>query len=394
VLESFFAPLDYPNLQKMSHTSRQNVPILGALLRPAAALFALILFAHFPVVAEDKPDSSTVFTKCWEYGVSPLLEIRPAVDATNAYVAGSENKLIGLSLTGGTKLWSADLGGEVSSDLHLDGDSIFVVTSATGVESNSVIWSISKATGITEWRTEIPRSSSFRLGTSLGNIITVGSDGVAAAFGGLKGDLIWRTAVGSAVTSEPHFDDSGILFGTSKNEIVNARAEDGVVEVVWKTPHVPTAIYFNSRSRLVIGDDRGNLYSVQVGGRRSWRFRNGARISHVLAYGDEYVAVSNDNFVYDISRSGDVRWKRRLPGRIAGEPLILGETLAVSIVGTGSVGTGSVYLLDLKNGKVLNRIETSDESSAGLGARPEGTGLVMTSPGKVTYLTRGACSTK
>lgn len=378
----------------MSHLSNRKGLILSVPYRAAAACLSSIVFFSIalPQAPKGASGASPVFSKCWEYKAVPDLKVNAVADAENVYFLDSENKLHGVDITLGTKLWSTDVGGSVISDLLIADDSILVVTGSTatpGVGSKSILWSISRQTGITEWHIDIALSAAVWLGSVGKNVVAVGSDGAASAVDAGKGELTWTAKVGSNVTSDPYFDEIGAAFGIARNEVVRIAGQDGSVRSLWKSKHIPTAVFVDTRGRMLVGDERGNLVSVSADGSRVWSFKNGARISRVLAYGGEYIAASNDNFVYDISRGGDVRWKRRLSGRVAGTPVVLGNNLIVSIV-----GAGAVYVLDLKNGKISNRVETGDETTAGIAARLNGQGFVMTGVRAVSYFDRGKCPAK
>ena len=376
----------------MSHLFRRKVPRFKAHPWLFTVCFSLCVLSAsiYPAPDEDQVNESVVFTKCWDYAAVPDLRVEPVSDETNVYFLNNENKLIAVHLNAGSKIWSAEIGGDVASNLLIAGDSIIVVTNIGGPGSSpkSLLWSLSRETGITEWRTDIPPSASVFLGRSEKAILTLGSDGVVAAFSA-RGEVIWRAELGSPLSSQPYFDDVGAAVGTTKNDVVAIAGSDGGVKVLWKSKHAPTAVYLNSRTRILVGDERGNLFSLPAGANPSWRFRNGARISRVLSNNTGYLAISDDNFVYNISRSGDVKWKRRLPGRVAGTPLVIADALVLSIV-----GTGAVYALDLKNGKISNRIETGEESSVGVTGKAESQGFAITGLIRVSYFSRAKCSSK
>jgi hypothetical protein len=108
---------------------------------------------------------------------------------------------------------------------------------------------------------------------------------------------------------------------------------------------------------LITGDERGNITRFKgLGPAVSWRFRNGARISTLLATEKGILAASLDNFVYLISSyNGDTRWKKRMPGRVSN---IVERT---EIVFVETVGEPTAFLLNLNDGK-----------SAGQAASPDG----------------------
>jgi outer membrane protein assembly factor BamB len=79
-----------------------------------------------------------------------------------------------------------------------------------------------------------------------------------------------------------------------------------------------------------------------------------------------------------------VEWKRRLSSRIDGQPLVLDN---VAIFPT--VGDGNVYVIDLTNGKILNRFENGENNPAQ--AVSAGSDFVMLTEESLTLYTRGIC---
>ena len=112
-----------------------------------------------------------------------------------------------------------------------------------------------------------------------------------------------------------------------------------------------------------MGDESGRLYRINGDtGREDWNFRGGGRFESLGIVGSNVLAASVDNFVYLISgSSGDVVWKRRLPGRIFGKPLILDELIFVAII-----GDPNLFILEGSSGKITGRILSAGE----LGAEP------------------------
>ena len=357
--------------------------------------FLLLIFATAApaVYAVSVVDEPQVFNKCWEYQVVPNLGVSSSADAASVYFFDNENKLQGVDLLLGSKIWSSELGGEVVSNLLLIGDSIFVVTNSQtdGADAlgKAVLRSVSRHTGITEWRADISTAPIVWLGSVSGNVIAVGSEGSISAFNRGQGKPVWKTDLASGVSSAPHFEAGGVELGTRKNEVIKISLTDGLFQVIWKSKYLPTAVLRDEEGRLLVGDERGNLISVSQDGSRLWRFKNGAQISSVSLHNAEYLAASHDNFVYKLSRSGNVIWKRRLSGRVIDRPLILGDTAIVSIL-----GAGVVYALDLRNGKISNRIETGDEVSLRVAVAANGQGFIIEGPRGLSFFSRNKCPAK
>jgi len=155
-----------------------------------------------------------------------------------------------------------------------------------------------------------------------------------------------------------------------------------------KLDHLPTAVFSDSARRIMSGDERGNLIFMSPAGKRFWKFRNGAQISYIVTYDSEFLVASYDNFIYKISKSGNVEWKRRLSGRLFGKPLIVAGIAAASVA-----GDGSVYVLDVADGKIINRIETGEGNSTRIAAVQGGKGLVTAGSGGLAYYSQIACPT-
>ena len=368
----------------MSHPTTLKGPFWPTLRTFAAVFLSFVISGTTPGTWAAVPTEEThIFNKLWEYKAIPNLDVAPAADAANAYFLDYENKLHAVDLAHGSKLWTSELGGEVVSNLLVAKGSLFVVTSSTtdaaGSTLKATLRSVSSQTGITEWRAEITSSPKIWLGSAGDGVIALGSNGSISAVT-LTGDLKWRADLQIGVTSIPSFDESGVEFGTTRNDVVAVSGSDGRTRVAWKSAHLPTAVLGDSNGKFVVGDERGNVTLVSAEGNRIWRFRNGAQISAALMHDSEYLAASFDNFLYKLSRGGDVKWKRRLSGRVGDQPLIFGDTGVVSIL-----GTGSIYVLDLKSGKISNRIEMGDEVSLRITAAPADPGFIVAGPHSLSY---------
>ena len=96
-----------------------------------------------------------------------------------------------------------------------------------------------------------------------------------------------------------------------------------------------------------------------MGGGKNWKFRAGGRVVYIRAVSDNVLLGSTDNFIYFMSvEYGNLLWKRRLPGRVANGGLV-GRDLAVFTV----VGDRSAYIVELEKGRLIDRLELSDEDA-------------------------------
>jgi outer membrane protein assembly factor BamB len=162
------------------------------------------------------------------------------------------------------------------------------------------------------------------------------------------------------VTAVPHFGSLKLTIGTDNKEIISMSGVSGEMSVVARSDHSPTAVFSGTDGRYIFGDERGNLVLLAADGDQVWKFKNGAKISFISRDGSDYLAASFDNFIYKFSRGGNVEWKRRLNGRVASDPIVVDGTAVAS-----TIGGGTVFVLRLKNGKILNQIEGDGDDSGG-----------------------------
>lgn len=298
-----------------------------------------------------------------------------------------------MDLSNATKVWSTEVGGELISNLLAHDGSLFVVSSVAqngeGGTGRTVLRSLSKQTGVTNWSVVISAATRVTQGITNTHVVLVDAAGSIRAFDPADGDLVWSRDLGANVSGDPLFHSDELTIATGKKEIIVISGHDGQTRLAVKTRQVPTAVLPDSSNRFLIGDERGNLTLTSRDGKRIWKFRNGAKISFLMSYDSEFLAASFDNFIYKISRSGNVEWKRRLSGRAASRPVISGDTAVVSIV-----GDDSIYFIDLKDGKISNRVGVSDGDIGGVATGVGKANLVLSGTRGVALYSSEGCTGK
>ena len=365
----------------MSRLTLKNIFIVAIC---ACFLASFTTLGSTIAIGRHRDDQAEVFTKCWDYSASADLAIPQVADADNIYFVNTEGRLESVDLKSAVKVWSSEVGGVVISNIFATDNAVFLVTRAVDT-GKAALRSLSKQTGVANWSTPVD-ASRVTLGTIDGVIIVVGTNGSVTAFNS-SGTQAWEARLGTSIVGDPEFRPQTVTVATTRNEIVDV-AVGGQTKVRSKTDYLPSAMLINSAGEYLIGDERGNLLFAESDGDRRWRFKNGARISFLLSYEGEFLVASYDNFLYKLSRGGNVEWKNRLPGRVSGRPVISGDTVIVSII-----GDGSVYFIDLENGKVTNRVQIGDENSGSATASAEA-GVVLSGPSGLSLYTRGKCPSK
>ncbi len=290
--------------------------------------------------------------------VLPLGPIRS--DGKNIYFVADGGVVTAIGGESGTPEWRAELGGKVISNLLIRNGEILVVTAPSGGPETATLRSISNATGTVNWTAAIHYSKMYFLGDLARGIGAVGSDGSAHLLRWNDGSIIWSRPVTGTISSAPQFGTEHILLPLRSGNALAISADDGSV-VKGYTSAFPAESLVEIPDRAVVeGDDRGNLIAFAAkSGNRLWKFKAGARLSFIAAAGSRIVAISADNFVYMLSlERGNVIWKRRLSGRVVGDP-----ALSVKYLIAAATGESSAFVIDLKNGRFVNQITLPEGSS-------------------------------
>jgi outer membrane protein assembly factor BamB len=302
------------------------------------------------ILAQKDDDSIVSLQRCWQYP-SAIADDQPAADKDNVYVAEPGGRVSAISLIAGARVWSTELGGEVSSDITTDGANVYVVTS--DANGGSHLRSLSVASGIPDWKLEFPSGRHLQIAL-VGELLIVAADsGEISAYRPVATKPVWSLTLPEKITGIFPASRS-ILIATGGRKLHSIDVASGKATAVYQADaDIVTAIA--DGDEILTGDGRGNVIKF-VGGSPSWRFRNGARITVLLETPRGVIAASADNFVYLVSAyNGDVRWKKRMPARVAS------VTVAGDLAVVTSVGESNAVLIDLESGKPAGRVSLSDE---------------------------------
>lgn len=288
----------------------------------------------------------------------------------------------------GSELWFTELGGTVGSNLLVTDNALYIVSGpggSSGRAGRSVLRSISKQTGITNWSVPLRGSGHAWLLKIGDNVISVDEAGSIAALSGETGVARWQTAVSGGVTANPTIDGAEILVGTSENKIHILSAADGRELSVWASKSAPTAVSAAFDEKVLAGDERGNITLFQSGEQSPiWSHKSGGRVSSVQMTRRGALVASYDNFVYMYSRAGDVVWKRRLPSR-PGSVVVMQDSIAVLSTSEEEPS----FILDLKTGKILNQLNIPGGEARAAALSGERNFIFLSSGGLSAYSSGG-----
>lgn len=294
--------------------------------------------------------------KCWAYREPVSTVGGLLVDDTSVYGVTAEERVVALDRKSGEVIWTSEPGGGVALPIRSFNSSLIVVSktaSPDGKPRASFIRSISKATGITNWVTPLAPAASYVLGGDERALYILAADGPLTAVDPTSGAVRWTRDGASFTNKEPHIGTNWIAARSTLKTIEIMSLEDRKILGQFGVEIQPSVFGSRADGSLVVGDALGNLEAVSLGGNsKNWNYKAGGAISHLMLSDDNVVAASADNFVYSISlSSGNVEWKRRLPGRINSIGALGGSKLALTVV-----GYKTAYILDIAEGRFAAQV--------------------------------------
>lgn len=334
-------------------------------IRGSAILSILIfsLVSADAAGAQRKADPPFLLKKCWvaELPTSPQ-RLSASDNDKVVFFSESSGKVGALDLNSGSRIWQSEFGGEIVSNILTDETSvIFAANPASNptIRSESTaLRSISKQTGITVWSISIPFAEVAYLGTDGTYIFAAGVTGTVLALEKKDGSVKWQTRLDKKLAAAPYFSGRYIVLAAETGEVSLISTLNGERLFQVSPPSLPVTVFLADNNTLISGDKKGNITATDISTRSiNWKFKNGAQVSSISAAGENILVASYDNFIYQMSpASGNVLWKRRLPGRVIEKPLVTKDLVVVRVL-----GEASATFIDLKTGKILGKILSESE---------------------------------
>ena len=335
---------------------------------------------------EVSKNDEAVFTKCWAYQIGERPGTALAGDASSTFVGTDGGGLLAVSADG-RKLWSTDLGGEITSNIETAGELLFVVTSASGKSPASTLRGLSRATGVARWSMNVANSSRQWIFARQDSVIVVSNDGTASSFEAGSGKIRWSSVLHASVNVVASADGSHILAATGSKIVVIG--DDGRLENMTTDGTESSYIAAGSSKGVLTGDSRGSLSLFGGHAKPVWKYRTGGAISYIIPGETSIIVASHDNFVYSISSyRGSVNWKRRLAGRAA----IL-RSLDKDLLLVGLADGGDLIAIDVEHGRPAGQIVLgTEEHVSGISqAGPDGRFSILAEQTLYRYSTK-SCS--
>jgi len=351
----------------MFKTKNSGGKFRGALFDGLRLSMLLLGLFPLPFAAQKKPDLTKPFKKCWDYGTKTGLSQIIASDNDRQLII-SNNEFSIISINPSTRLenWKSESAGKPETILSKDVDSLYFITviDTEKGEKSVTLNSISLKTGITRWRKKLPAAGSKVDFTDSKTLLFFSdSSGNLCAFRKNDGNLVWRKNISKPILS----------LSSTSTEKLRALTRDSLIQIISETGETEKESRFNGEELknslfdgdfLLAGYSTGEVFKLEAGSSGKsenqivWKIKAGGSISSLNEVLQGVLVTSLDNFIYLFSNEkGNLKWKRRVSGRININPLVT-ERYAVVVSSAGS----SAAVIDLQDGKVVNQIEIDVEN--------------------------------
>ena len=306
----------------------------------------------------------------WTTPASLPLAARPAFDQQTAYAASRDGALLAWDLDTGQTRWQVALA--TTLPVAVGGDLVFAVVDG-GVRA------LRASTGATVWERALPGVVAAPPYWDTGWLILSFEGGDLAAFRGVDGELQWRASLGAVAHVAPAPALANLYLGLADGRTVALTLATG--QTIWTRTLGGVATGLTALdNQLLVGTTGGALHSVDLRrGTTRWRWRTGAPVVAAAVADDARIYVSAYDHVLRAldRRSGNLRWKRALPHRPAGAPVLVGDMVLVPSFATELAAyesaTGAPAL------SVASASEVAGSTHFRRGGPPTGTRLVAVS---------------
>lgn len=335
---------------------------------------------------EKKTGSDPV--KCWSYSDDDVYFRFAAADSNTIYVTTDKGGLIAVDAVSGTKLWSAEFGGEAVSNVAVVDSHVAIATrpSSSAAVKNATLRIVSKETGILVWKAELDGSGSIYLNGASGVVTAAASTGEAAAFDSASGDLKWKLTFAGGLTAVPKVSGPILLVATGDKRLAGVTLAGGESRFSIDLKR-PAQVVLSENDSVFLADDRGEILRLDTdeGSKAKWKYRAGAQIRGISELDGRLIVSSYDNFLYSIGESsGHVNWKVRLPGRVRGTAVLDDRRLLI-FVENSKTATAVIA----ESGRIDSQIQLDNEPIA---AGSGGGRVYILSPVSVSAYSAGICT--
>ena len=263
----------------------------------------------------------------WITADGEVVAAPPALDEATAYVPLKRGQLVAYDLDSGRIRWAADA--ETAWAPAVGDDRVYLAMSG-GVRAYDA------SSGRVLWQRTLPAPAAAPPYWDTGWLIVSLEGGDLAAFRAADGELVWQAPLGSVAQSAPVPALAALYLGLADGRVVSLDLASG--RTLWTRPLEGTATGILALDdQLVVGTTARAVHSLSLtSGRSRWRWRvGGAAVGAAAADDRSIFFVAFDHLLRAVDRgSGNLRWRRALPHRPAGSPLLAGNLVLVPSLST------------------------------------------------------------
>jgi outer membrane protein assembly factor BamB len=327
---------------------------------PVPKIIHVITLIVFAVSAARSADE-VALTKCWSYPTGEAVGRQLSSSDAQVFI-GTEGGRIEAISRDGKKLWAAEFGGEIASNLLAREQGVFVVTisAAENAPRSPTLRRLSVETGLATWSARLPEAGNhFLIPHSDALIVVSNETGTVQSLDARSGTPRWKREIAAGFVAEPVALNDKVYIASTGNQLFTLSAATGEIQLMQKLRTAVAAIGVGKDGEIFVGDDRGNLSSLSPAGKANWTYKTGGKISSIVAVNGHVLATSHDNFAYFIvAKNGGLAWKKRLAGRST-HVAAIGEQFAL----TTSIDEQGATLADLTSGRVAGQISLASKES-------------------------------
>lgn len=288
--------------------------------------------------------------------------VPPAFHGESLYAQSAEGVVTSILLPGGQLQWRSEVGGILSSNPVADGRAVYIASESVSTGSTKpqgVVAALSKTSGITLWSQTLPSPVQGQLLLQDNSVIGATKDGRLFSFDSETGNSVWNTQHAYSLSDNMLLANRRLIASTADGLIVSFDSRTGRQDWRYRTLDRVRLSVVVSGTKVFVGSANGYVTALEetAGGLiLRWRRRVGASVIGVTHTAQGVVAVTGDNSVQLLShRRGSRLWKRRMPGRVFGQPLTDARHALFA-----TPGGDACIVLSLESGKQVNVISVGE----------------------------------
>ncbi len=267
----------------------------------------------------------------WTLALNNALTAPPGFEAARGYFPIEGERLVAYDLASGQQLWL------VSAQLQwppVPADRLVFVVYPDAIAA------LDAGDGSETWRMAMNDRLAVRPVHHDGWLITATVSGTVAALRASDGQVVWKREAGARISAPAAVGAGRVYLPLEDRRVLALALEDGMVLWERRLGGPPTGLLALD-DRVYVGTTDNFLYCLAADrGNVAWRWRTGGDVVGTPVADDERIYfVSLDNILRGLDRGGGSQeWKRALPLRPRGGPLLAGGTLIVGGLNTSIRG--------------------------------------------------------